>query len=61
MKIQDAIEKVNEYLINTGLDADAPTVSRFNTIADYVYALELKLEALEDIDETTGQYRDLAE
>jgi hypothetical protein len=61
MKIKDAIEKVNQYLINTGLDSDTPTVSRFNAIADYIYALELKLESLEDIDEMAGKYKDLVE
>ena len=61
MKIQDAISKVNEFLLSTGLDSDSPTVSRFNTIADYINALELKNEALGDIDEVAGQYRDLAE
>lgn len=60
MKIKEAISKVNEFLLSTGLDSDSPTVSRFNAIADYVHALELKNEALENIDEIAGQYRDLA-
>ena len=61
MKIQDALSKVNELLLDQGLDSEAPTVKAFSVIADYIQVQSIKLESLEDIDEIAGKYRDLAE
>ena len=68
MNIIEALSKVNQYLIGTGLDADAPTVQALTQIADHIYAqdykikvLEDRLAALEDIDEKMSELKDFTE
>lgn len=56
-----AKEKLNAYLLDSGLDPEAPTYRAFVTLCLGYDALQEQVNNLEDIDEIAGQYRDLAE
>ena len=61
MTAGEAKERLNAYLLDSGLDPEAPTYRAFVTLCLGYDALQEQVNNLEDIDEVAGQYRDLAE
>ena len=68
MNIIEALSKVNQYLIRTGLDGLSPTFKAHLSVEDYITAQDYKLKvlveriaALEDIDEKMSELKDFTE
>jgi hypothetical protein len=61
MTIDVAKDKVLNFLIEEGLDSEAPTYRALIYIFMVLDALQEQVNNLEDIDEKAGQYRDLLE
>ncbi len=57
----EAKKRLNAYLLDSGLDPDAPTYRAFVTLCMGYDALQEQVNNMEDIDEIAGKYRDLAE
>ncbi len=61
MTAGESKKRLNAYLLDSGLDPEAPTYRAFVTLCLGYDALQEQVNNLEDIDEKAGQYRDLAE
>ena len=60
MTAGEAKKRLNAYLLDSGLDPEAPTYRAFTILCLGYDALQEQVNNLEDIDQIAGKYRDLS-